>query len=157
VTPMRVRIELPDTLPFATELPVLIEHINEGQHLDNARLLGLVAEGRCRLLAALGFSQVDIGGAGIILADAAVQYRSEAFHGEVLRCAFGLADPHRYGFDLVWQLTETGTGREVARGKHGVVAFDYTARRKTPVPEQFWRAWAKRFGGDAITSAAIDK
>lgn len=142
----RIKIALPESLPFATELDVYIEHINEGRHLDNARLLGLVAEARCRLLAALGFSQVDIGGAGIILADVAAQYRSEAFHGDRLRCAMGVDDPHVYGFDLVWQLSEVKSGREVARGKHGVVAFDYTTRCKTPVPALFWKRWQAHFG-----------
>lgn len=142
----RIKIALPEHLPFVTELMIYIEHINEGQHLDNARLLGLVAEARCRLLAELGFSQVDIGGAGIILADVAAQYRSEAFHGERLLCAMGIADPHRYSFDLVWQLTESASGREVARGKHGVVTFDYAKREKAPVPDAFWQRWQERFG-----------
>ena len=39
----RIKIALPEHLPFVTELMIYIEHINEGQHLDNARLLGLVA------------------------------------------------------------------------------------------------------------------
>ncbi len=142
----RVKVVLPESLPFATELDVYIEHINEGRHLDNARLLGLVAEARCRLLAALGFSQVDVGGAGIILADVAAQYRSEAFHGERLRVAMGIAEPHAHGFDLVWQITALPDDREVARGKHGVVTFDYAARRKTKVPEAFWQRWQERFG-----------
>lgn len=142
----RIKIVLPERLPFVTELAVYIDLINEGAHLDNARLLGLVAEARCRLLAELGFSQRDVGGAGIILADVAAQYRSEAFWGERLHCAMGVSDPRPFGFDLVWQLTEATTGREVARGKHGVVTFEYTTRSKTPVPAAFWSRWAERFG-----------
>jgi 4-hydroxybenzoyl-CoA thioesterase len=88
----RIKIELPDTFLFQTTLPIYISHINYGNHLDNAALLTLVSEARMRFFKHLGFSEGDIDGAGIIVADAAVQYRAEAFHGETLVFEMTVAD-----------------------------------------------------------------
>ena len=133
----RIRIELPDRFSFSTTTTVYIAHINYGNHLDNAALLSLVSEARVRFFKSLGYSELDVEGLGIIVADAAVQYRSEAFHGEVLRFAMTAHEFNKYGCDLAWQVTESASGREVARGKHGIIFFDYTARKATSVPPAF--------------------
>ena len=39
-------------------------------------------------------------GVGIVVADAAVQYKSEAFHGEILVFEMALDDFNKYGCDL---------------------------------------------------------
>ena len=113
----RIRIELPDRFAFSTDIPLLMSHINYGNHLDNAQLLGIVSEARVRFLKSMGYSELDIEGLGIIVADAALQYRSEAFHGETMRVELGVADFHEHGCDLVWRMAEAASGREVARGK----------------------------------------
>lgn len=135
----RIRIELPAQFSFATEVPLLISHINYGNHLDNTQLLGVVSEARVRFLKSMGYAEMDVEGCGIIVADAAVQYRSEAFHGELMRIELAATDFHAHGCDLVWKMSEASTGREVARGKTGIVFFDYEARSKAAVPEGFRR------------------
>ena len=138
----RIRIELPDRFAFSTAIPLLISHINYGNHLDNAQLLGVVSEARLRFLKSLGYTELDVEGVGIIVADAALQYRSEAFQGETMRVDMGAADFHEHGCDLVWRMAEAASGREVARGKTGIVFFDYGERRKVAVPEGFRRRFA---------------
>ncbi len=138
----RIKIELPERFLFETELTVYTQHINYGNHLDNAALLGLVSEARMRFFESLGFSEADTDGAGIIVADAAIQYRSEAFRGEVLRVRYAVADISRVGCDLLYQITETKSGREVARGKTGIVFFNYERRETVAVPPGFLRAIA---------------
>lgn len=133
----RIRIELPDSFPFSTEITLLIGHINYGNHLDNAQVLALVSEARMRFFKSLGYSELDVDGLGIVVADAAVQYRSEAFHGELMVVSMGAGDFHEYGCDLVWRLQEKESAREVARGKTGIVFFDYQLRRKAAVPAGF--------------------
>ncbi|HRP24115.1 MAG TPA: thioesterase family protein [Thauera sp.] len=135
----RVRIALPDRFPFSTTIPLLISHINYGHHLDNAQLLGLVSEARVRFLQSMGYTELDVDGLGIIVADAALQYRSEAFHGETMRVEMAADDFHDFGCDLVWRMSDEASGREVARGKTGVVFFNYVERRKAAVPEGFRR------------------
>ena len=133
----RIKIELPESFTFSTEIPIYIGHINYGHHLDNAALIGLLSEARVRFFKSLGYTELDVDGVGIVVADAAVQYRSEAFHGEVLVFEMAPDDFNKYGCDLVWRATDKASGREVARGKTGILFFDYTARRPAPVPEGF--------------------
>ena len=103
----RIRIELPAQFSFSTDIMLYVGHMNYGGHLDNALLLSVVSEARARFFRSLGYSELDVEGLGIIIADAALQYRSEAFHGEV------------------------------TRGKTGIVFFDYRLRQVAPVPEAF--------------------
>jgi len=133
----RIVIDLPESFAFSTELTVYLSHINYGNHLDNALLLTLVSEARLRFFKSLGYTELDVEGVGIIVADAAVQYKSEAFHGEVLVGAMTPVDFNKYGCDLVWRLSEKESGREVARGKTGIVFFDYATRKMAPVPAAF--------------------
>lgn len=133
----RIRIDLPDHFGFSTAIPLLISHINYGNHLDNAQLLGVVSEARLRFLKSMGYTELDIEGVGIIVADAALQYRSEAFHGETMRVELSATDFSEFGCDLVWRMSEADSRREVARGKTGIVFFDYRERRKTAVPAGF--------------------
>ena len=133
----RIKIELPDRFAFSTEVPIHIGLINYGHHLDNAALLSLVSEARVRFFKSLGYSELDVDGVGIVVADVAAQYRSEAFHGETLMVEMAADDFNKYGCDLVWRLSDKASGREVARGKHGIMFFDYAARKAVGVPPAF--------------------
>ncbi|RIX49606.1 MAG: thioesterase [Rhodocyclales bacterium GT-UBC] len=133
----RIQIDLPERFTFATEIPIYIGHINYGHHLDNAALISLVSEARVRFFKSLGYSELDVEGVGIVVADVAAQYRSEAFHGETLVVEMTANDFNKYGCDLVWRLSDKASGREVARGKHGILFFDYAVRKATAVPPAF--------------------
>jgi 4-hydroxybenzoyl-CoA thioesterase len=133
----RLRISLPEQFIFSTDIPLYISHINYGGHLDNALLLTVVSEARVRFFKSLGYSELDVEGLGVIMADAAVQYRSEAFHGETMVVQMTPVDLHDKGFDLAWCLTDKTSGREVARGKSGMLCFDYGQRKVQSVPAAF--------------------
>jgi 4-hydroxybenzoyl-CoA thioesterase len=133
----RIQIELPVQFPFTTEITLYLSHMNYGGHLDNALLLTVVSEARARFFQSLGYSELDVEGVGIIVSDASLQYRSEAFHGEVMIVSMGAADFGSKGCDLLWCMNEKATNREVARGKTGIVFFDYATRKVTQVPANF--------------------
>jgi len=136
----RITVDLPERFPFATEIAIYINHINYGNHLDNSAVLALVSEARVRYFRSMGYGELDVEGVGIIIADAAIQYKSEAHHGEVLTFRMAAADFNKYGCDLVWQAA--AGEREVARGKTGIIFFDYGAKRPVPVPANFLRRTA---------------
>jgi len=133
----RITIDLPGQFAFATELAIYVGHVNYGNHLDNAMLLSLVSEAQMRLFAELGWPQGRIGDVVTLIADAAVQYRSEAFRGETMIVRIAAHDFNPKGCDLIWQMTEKSSGREVARGKTGIVCFDLTTRKLAAIPEGF--------------------
>lgn len=133
----RIKIDLPENFAFSTEIPIYIGHINYGHHLDNAALISLVSEARVRFFKALGYSELDVEGVGIVVADVAAQYRSEAFHGETMVIDMTADDFNKYGCDLVWRMRDKASGREVACGNHGIIFFDYAARKASAVPPAF--------------------
>lgn len=131
----RIVFDLPQSFGFRTELQVYISHVNQGGHLDNAQLLSLVSEARVRFFRALGYTEADVDGLATVVGDMLAQYKSEAFHGETLRVDMTPQDFNRYGFDLVFRMTEVNSGREVARGKTGVVFINRAARKPAPIPD----------------------
>lgn len=135
----RIKIELPDKFSFTTEIPIYINHINYGNHLDNSALISLVSEARVRFFKAFGYTELNVEGVGIVVADAAVQYKSEAFHGEIMLFEMAADDFNKYGCDLVWRMSDKASGREVARGKTGIMFFDYVERKAALVPPAFVR------------------
>lgn len=120
--------------PFATEIAVRTTDLNYGGHLGNDRLLALVHEARVAFLAHHGWSELDCGGAGLILGDAAIVYQAEAFAGEVLRFEVAACEPGRAGFRLAYRVTRPADGRAVALVETGMVCFDYATRRIVPLP-----------------------
>jgi acyl-CoA thioesterase FadM len=133
----RVEIELPQTFPFTTEIPIRIGDVNYGGHLGNDAVLSLAHEARVRLFARHGWTEMDVGGPGIIMVDAAVVYRAEGAWGMTLRVDVAVADLRTRGCDLVYRLSDSTSGKEIARAKTGIVFFDYAARRIVHVPEPF--------------------
>lgn len=133
----RVQIHLPDHFVFSTDITLYVSHINYGGHLDNALLLSLVSEARARFFKSLGYTELDVEGRGIVVADAALQYQSEAFHGEVMVVDMVADEFRSKGCDLVWRMRDKATQRDVACGKTGIVFFDYAARKAAAVPESF--------------------
>lgn len=133
----RIKIDLPSAFRFSTEMTVRIGDVNYGGHLGNDAVLGLVHEARLRFLKQYGFSEADAGGAALIMTDAAVVYKSQAFHGDLLRVEADVADPSTAGCDFVCRITKAATGAEVARAKTGLAFFDYPAGRVVRMPERF--------------------
>ena len=133
----RVKLTLPDQFGFSTEIPVRISDINYGGHLGNDAVLSLAQEARIRFLKHYGMTEHDAGGVGIIMTDAVVLYRSETFHGDLLRIDVAVADLETHGCDIVYRIIQAGTGKEVARVKTGIVFFDYTSRKVVGVPDRF--------------------
>lgn len=130
----RVQLAPRAEYPFATDLVVRTTDLNYGGHLGNDRLLALVHEARVAFLAAHRWSEMDCGGAALILGDAAVVYQAEAFAGDLLRFEVTACEPGRAGFRLAYRVTRPADARAIALVETGMVCFDYAARRIVPVP-----------------------
>lgn len=136
----RVTLELPQTFPFETTVPVRISDINYGNHLGNDSVLSLIHEARVRFLKQYHFAELDIDGVGVIISDVVIVYKSQAFYGDVLLLQVGVGDFSRHGCDFYYRLVNRDSGREVARAKTGIVFYDYRRGKIAAVPESFRRA-----------------
>ncbi|RXZ42631.1 acyl-CoA thioesterase [Crenobacter cavernae] len=104
-------------------------------------------EARLQFLESLGYTELAVEGVGIIMTDAAAQYKAEAFHGDALTFELALTDFHKYGFDLLYRVVDDKRGVEVARLKAGIVCFDYARRKIARLPEGFARRFEQEQGG----------
>ncbi len=131
----RIVLDIPDDLPFSTEIEVRVTDLNYGKHLGNDAMLGLVHEARVRFLADHGFAEAGIEGTDLVLADAAVVYKAESFFGDRLRFDVGIGEIGRVGCDLLYRATRLQDDRVVAEAKTGLVFLDASSRRPTAVPD----------------------
>jgi acyl-CoA thioesterase FadM len=132
----RIKLDLPDAFPYRTTLTVRVTDLNYGSHLGNDALLGMIHEARVRFLASMGYSELDVEGVGMLMADCAIVYKTQGFLGDRLDIAVAAGEFTRVGCDLFY-LLEKADGQEVARAKTGLVFFDYSAQAVRPVPEGF--------------------
>jgi 4-hydroxybenzoyl-CoA thioesterase len=133
----RVRLDLAERFLFTTEVALRVSDINYGGHLGNDAVLSLAQEARMRFLHSHGWSEQDVAGAGIIMTDAVVVYRSQAFYGDILTIDVAVADLQQLGCDFLFRMVNKGSGKEVARVKTGIAFFDYASRKPSPVPAEF--------------------
>jgi YbgC/YbaW family acyl-CoA thioester hydrolase len=133
----RLHIDLPEKFIFSIDLPVRVSDLNYGNHVGNDSVLTLMQEARALFYKSLGFkNEIELDGPiGQVVADAAVVYKSESFFGDVLRIEIALGEFHKYGFDLFYRITNQLTDKEVARGKTGIICFDYEKRKMTVIPQ----------------------
>lgn len=66
-----------------------------------------------------------------------------------MRVEMAPTDFNRYGFDLVFRMTEKTTGREVARGKIGIVFIGRSDRKVAAIPESIRQLLLQRAPGMA--------
>lgn len=133
----RIKIEIPEKFNFKTEISIRITDINYGGHLGNDSLLSIIHEARLRFLNHLGYSESNVEGVGIIMIDAGIQYKSEAFYGDQLMIDVAVTDFTGIGCDFVFRMTNNNSGKEIAVAKTGIVFFDYEKRKTVPVPAEF--------------------
>ncbi len=133
----RIQINFPETIIFSTEIKIRITDLNYGGHLGNDTMLSLLHEARVRFLKHLDYSEMDIEGAGIIMADAAIQFKTEAFYGERLKIEIAAGEFTRAAFDLFYRVS--CSSRVVALAKTGIVFYDYNRKKVVSVPEKFQR------------------
>jgi acyl-CoA thioester hydrolase len=132
----RVHINLPAEPVFTTELQVRVSDINYGGHVGNDSMLTLMHEARLVFYRSLGFkNEISFEGSiGQIITDAAIEYKAESFLGDYLRIQIFIGEISKYGFEMSYKITNKNTEKEIARGKTGIVCFDYEKRKVASIP-----------------------
>lgn len=131
----RIKLKIPDTRLFTTEITVRISDINYGNHLGNEMILSFMQETRLRFFQSLGYrDELNIEGIGTIQADAAIEYRGESFHGDVIKCSLFLGDLGRRSIDFYYVLENADNSRLIARGKTGIAFYDYKLKTTVSIP-----------------------
>ncbi len=132
----RIKVILPDHFIFTTSIPVRIGDLNYGNHVGNDAILSLIHEARMQLLAIHGFSELDCGGAGLIMTGAAIEFKKEIFYGDIINASVAAADFSNTGFTLYYQLQVTRNEKAITAvvASTEMVCYDYSNKKITAVP-----------------------
>ena len=131
----RIKLELPEKFAVTATIPVRITDLNYGNHLGNDALLSIIHEARMQFLQHYGYTELDFAGTSLIMAEVAIVYKGEGFYGDVLTIEMAAADISKYGFDILYKLSNQN-GKAVAEAKTGMLCFDYNARKLVMLPTQ---------------------
>lgn len=134
----RIKIELPQVFSFTTSLPVRITDLNYGGHVGNDRILAFLQEIRMQYFLQWGYTELNLGGTGSIIRDAAIEFKSELFYGDIIEAAVAAGNISKASFDLFYKLEKTTAEKKtvpVVYAKTGIVCYDYTLRRVVAVPQ----------------------
>jgi acyl-CoA thioester hydrolase len=133
----RIKIDIQGKLLFSTQIQIRITDINYGNHAGNDSLVGILQETRMKWLHSFGFTELNINGTGLIQSDLAVEFKAEAFYGDVLTVDLYVADITRAGFDLLYTITTTRGGKKITvlNAKTGMICFDYENKKVVVIPD----------------------
>jgi len=138
----RIKINLPENFTFSTSIQVRITDINYGGHVGNDAILSLIHEARMQFLKQLGYSELEFGGVGLIMADAGIEFKNELFYGDIVLVSVACAEFSKISFDIYYKLEKfPGQIQDqkrilVAAAKTGMVCYDYLNKRIVAIPEE---------------------
>ncbi len=130
----RIKLEPQDSYSTTFTLTVRTTDLNYGGHLGNDRVLSLVHEARVAFLAEHGWSELACGGASLIMGDAVIAFRAEAFAGDKLIIETVAVEPGRSGFRLCHRIKRCADDKVIALVETGLICFDYQERKVQTLP-----------------------
>ncbi len=131
----RVKLLVPENKIFIAAVPVRITDINYGNHLGNDAFVSIIHEARMQWLHQYGYTELNIEGTGLILADLAVEFKNESYYGDIIEISIAVGEISRVSFELFYQLEAKRNDKAVllALAKTGMVCYDYKVKKITAI------------------------
>ena len=132
----RIKIKLPHHFGFSTTIQIRITDLNYGGHVGNDSFLSLIHEARQQFLLSLGYSEFSIENTSLIMADAAIEFKKELNHRDVIKIEVTAGNFDKYGFDLFYKIEIISAENSIlaAKVKTGMLCYDYQNKKLVPVP-----------------------
>lgn len=134
----RIKIDLPEDFSFSCQIPVRITDINYGGHVGNDTVLSIIHEARMQFFNNFGYTEMNFAGTGMIMADVAIEFKSELFYGDVITVSVIAVEISKIGFELFYKLEKNSGDKKtlIVKAKTGMICYDYTNKKIVPVPEE---------------------
>ena len=135
----RIKLLIPERKIFSTEIAVRITDINYGNHVGNDAFVRIVHEARVQWLTAKNYTELNIEGESLIMADLAVEYKGESFYGDVLNVEIAVGEISSAGFELYYVINVNRNGKVIliAKAKTGMVCYNYEEKKVRELPVKF--------------------
>ena len=131
---------------FSIQLKVRIDDLNFAQHVAHQNYFVFFQEARIAYLGRFGFSELDICGCAMLIAEARCRYRRELFFGDRLSVACRVAQLNPKSFVMDYTIDRGGV--LCAEGATTNLVVDPRRKRVVPLPDGFVaavRAFEGRF------------
>lgn len=136
----REKIEMPERFfDIVIKIPVRITDINYGDHAGNDAIVSIIHEARVQLLQHYHYTELNIEGIGLIMAELKVQFKNESFYKDIIEVKIGVVTISKASFTLVYQLTANRENETIliAHAATTMVCYNYENKKVVSVPEQF--------------------
>lgn len=132
----RIKVSLPEKYAFSTIITIRITDVNYGGHAGNDVFLSLAHEARLQFLNYHGYSELNFAGAGLIMADAAIEFKRELFYGNEVKISVAASGFDKLGFDILYlmEVKDNEHWLAAAKVKTGMLCYNYAAKKKVSVP-----------------------
>lgn len=121
---------------FSTSIPVMVNHLNYGNHLGYDSVLSIMQEARMRWLKNNGMTELSVeGSVGYMITHASVSYEGEGHYGDQLQVKLFADSLSRKGFQLSYEILNETTEKVIAVAETRQIFFDFVARKIATAPE----------------------
>lgn len=134
----RIKIDMPEVKLAEVKIPVRISDINYGNHVGNDSFVSIIHEARLQWLQQKRYSELNFSGKSLIMGDLAIEFKSEAYYGDVIDIVIFSGEIMRVSFELYYQLTTTRNDKAIliANAKTGMICFDYNIKKTVSLTDE---------------------
>ncbi|MEO6584065.1 MAG: thioesterase family protein [Ferruginibacter sp.] len=127
----RLKLQISGKSVHQVHIPVRITEINYGNHTGNDALVGIIHEARVNWLHQQQFTELNIDGIALIMADLCIVFKNESFYGDVLQVEIFADEITAKSFELFYNIitTRNQSTLTVAIAKTSMLGFDYKSKK----------------------------
>jgi len=118
-------------------LQVRVTDLNYGNHLSNDAILSYFHEIRVQWLSHNQLSEQDVGGCGLIMTGASIEYLTQGYLHQKLTLSLSVNYVSKARFNLLYNLKDQQKGHLVASGETRMGCFDYQRQKPVRAPVDF--------------------
>ncbi len=131
-----MKIEMPNTWQFKTEIEIRVTDLNYGNHLANQQFLAFAQEARLKFFNQYGFTELDFGGTSLIQADAAITFKGEGHLADCVEISVSAIQTGSSSFNLFYSFWNKTKNASMAHIRTALVCFDYTSGKPVGISEK---------------------
>lgn len=134
----RIKINFPTTIHYTCTVPVLIQHINYGNHVGNDSIVSIIHDARVQFLQSLQYTELNIEDTGIIMSGLSISFKKQIFYGDTLLIQVTCADFSETAFSIYYNILISNKSNVIAcTAVTNMVCFDYAVQKITTIPKAF--------------------
>ena len=116
-------------------LQVRVSDLNYGNHLSNDAILSYFHEIRVQWLSHNQLNEQDVGGCGLIMTGASIEYLKQGHLHQKLTLSLSVNCVSKARFNLLYKLKDQQKGHLVASGETRMGCFDYQRQKPARMPQ----------------------